>query len=112
MEKGKVEKFSLQTVVDATGISGLESAKSSLAFARGSLVDVSGKVRKVGKREGIYRLVIEPGDVPGFVVFADFDAEPKNLAKPKIRKGSRVVLCGRFESFGASAVCLVGCRVV
>ncbi len=112
MKKGKIEKFSLQTIADFVSRAGLESARSALSFARGSLVDVSGKVRKVGRREGICRLVIEPADVPGFVVFADCLADAETVKARKVRKGSRVALCGRFESFGSSAVCLSDCRLV
>lgn len=112
MKKGKIEKFSLATISAAVSRSGLESAKAALSFARGSMIDISGKVRKVGRREGICRLVVEPGDVPGFVVIADCLADAEKVKARKIRKGSSVELRGRFESFGSLAVCLSDCRLI
>jgi hypothetical protein len=55
--------------------------------------------------------VIEPGDVPGFVVFADCPGELENLTKLNIRKGSLVSVRGKFLSYGAKAVCLSDCRL-
>ncbi len=112
MKKGKVEKFSVRAIADAVSAFDLPCARSALAFAVGSLLEVSGKVQKFAKREGICRLVIEPGDVPGFVVFADCLASAETLKKNKIRKGSSVRVRGKFQSFGASAVCLSDCRLI
>jgi hypothetical protein len=53
----------------------------------------------------------EPGDVPGFVVFADCPGEVENLTKLNIRKGSLVSIRGKFLSYGAKAVCLSDCRL-
>ena len=71
MKKGTLEKFSVTTIKAAVSDSDLQTARNSLVFAVGSAVDVSGKVLKRVKREGQCKLVIELGDVPGFVVFAD-----------------------------------------
>jgi hypothetical protein len=56
-------------------------------------------------------LVIEPGDVPGFVVFADCRADAETVQARKIRKGSFVSVRGKFSTFGAVAVCLVDCQL-
>jgi hypothetical protein len=57
-------------------------------------------------------LVIEPGaSVPGFVVFADCRADEKSVISRKIRKGSFVSIRGKFQTFGAVAVCLSDCRL-
>jgi hypothetical protein len=112
MKKGTVEKFSLQAIADALIGSDLPSARLKLSFAVGSLLEVSGKVLKCAKREGVCRLVIEPGaDVPGFVVFADCLADLETVKARKIRKGSPVSVKGKLQSFGESAVCLSDCRL-
>jgi hypothetical protein len=107
----KIEKFSLQAIADALSGSDLPSARLRLSFAVGSLLEVSGKVLKCAKREGVCRLVIEPGDVPGFVVFADCLADALTVKARKIRKGLPVSVKGKLQSFGASAVCLSDCRL-
>jgi hypothetical protein len=56
-------------------------------------------------------LVIQPGDVPGFVVFADCQPDAETVTNSKIRKGSLVSIRGRFQTFGASVVCLSDCRL-
>jgi hypothetical protein len=90
MRKGKLERFS---IIEKTHLSqpyrnanaGEETnalSKDRLvdwikndndleAFVVGAAVEVSGTVLKRVKREGECKLVIELGDVPGFVVFAD-----------------------------------------
>jgi hypothetical protein len=112
MKKGTLEKFSVSAVADQIGAVGVESARIALAFALGSVLDVGGEVQKVVKRDGQCKLVIEPGDVPGFVVFADCPGELENLTKLNIRKGSLVSIRGKFQTFGAAAVCLSGCRLL
>jgi primosomal replication protein N len=87
------------------------TARDRLSQVVGAAVEVSGKVQKRVKRDGQCKLVIEPGDVPGFVVFADCQGELENLTKAKIRKGSLVSVRGKFLSYGASAVCLSDCRL-
>jgi hypothetical protein len=86
--------------------------KSVLPFKIGAVVELAGKVTKRVWREGKCKLVIEPGDVPGFVVFADCPGELENLTKLNIWKGSSVSVRGKFETFGASAVCLSDCRLI
>ncbi len=75
-------------------------------------MEVSGKVLKRVKREGQCKLVIEPGDVPGFVVFADCISDAETVRNSKIRKGSSVRVKGKLQTFGAKAVCLSDCRLI
>ncbi len=113
MGKGTVEKFGLRAIADALRGSDVQSARDSLSQLVGAVVEVSGKVRKRVKRDGQCKLVIEPGaSVPGFVVFADCRSDAEKLRKAKIRKGSLVTVRGKFQTFGASAVCLSDCRIV
>jgi hypothetical protein len=92
--------------------SDLLSARLALSFAVGAVLDVSGRVQKVVKREGKFKLVVEPGDVPGFVVFADCLTDAEKVKARKIRKGSLVRVKGKFQTVGASAVCLSDCRLL
>jgi hypothetical protein len=107
----KIEKFSLRAIADALIGSDLPSARLRLSFAVGSLLEVSGKVQKCAKCEAVCRLVIEPDDVPGFVVFADCLSDALRVKARKIRKGSLVSVKGKLQSFGTSAVCLSDCRL-
>jgi hypothetical protein len=111
MKKTTLEKFSVSAIADQIGAVGVESARSVLAFALGSVLDVGGKVQKVVKREGLCRLVIESDNVPGFVIFADCRSDAKTVRDSKIRKGSSVAVRGRLHSFGGRAVCLSDCRL-
>jgi hypothetical protein len=112
MGKGKLERFSLAAIADALRGSDVQSARDSLSQLVGAVVEVSGTVQKRVRREGECKLVIEPGDVPGFVVFADCRTDAEKLRKAKIRKGSRVSVRGKFQTFGAVAVCLSDCRLI
>jgi hypothetical protein len=112
VKKGTIEKFGLRAIADALEGSDVRSARVALSFAVGASVDVSGKVLKRVKREGQCKLIIEPGDVPGFVVFADFSEKSETVRKSKFRKGSLVSVRGKFQSFGASAICLSDCRLL
>ena len=112
MKKTTLEKFSVLAIADQIGAVGVESARSVLAFALGSVLDVGGKVQKVVKREGQCRLVIESNTVPGFVIFADCTSDAKAVRDSKIRKGSSVSVRGKFETFGAAAVCLSDCQLL
>jgi hypothetical protein len=109
--RGKIEKFGLKAIADAVRGSDVATARVALSFAVGATVDVSGTVQKRVKREGQCRLVIEPGDVRGFVVFADCLSESETVTNSKIRKGSLVRVKGKLRTFGASAVCLSDCRL-
>jgi hypothetical protein len=112
MGKGTVEKFGLKAIADAVRGSDVQAARVALSQLVGAVVDVSGKVQKRVKREGQCKLVIEPGaSVPGFVVFADCLADLEEVQARKIRKGSLVSVRGKFQTFGASAVCLSNCRL-
>jgi hypothetical protein len=83
------------------------------AFVVGAVIEVSGTVQKRVKRDGQCKLVIEPGaSVPGFVVFADCGPDADTVRNSKIRKGSLVSVRGKFETFGAVAVCLSDCRLI
>ncbi len=85
--------------------------KSPLPFVVGAVLDVAGKVQKVVRRDGQCKLIVEPGNAPGFVVFADCPGELENLTKLNIRKGSLVSVRGKFLSYGARAVCLSECKL-
>jgi primosomal replication protein N len=111
MGKGTIEKFGLRAIADAVRGSDVLTARDSLSQVVGAAVEVSGKVQKRVKRDGQCKLVIEPGDVPGFVVFVDCTSDAENLTKYNIRKGSSVRVKGKFQTFGASAVCLSDCRL-
>jgi hypothetical protein len=112
MGKGTVERFGLRAIADALArVADVQSARENLSKLVNSVVEVSGTVLKRVKRDGQCKLVIQPGDVPGFVVFADFSEKSESIKEAKIRKGSRVSVRGKFETFGAAAVCLVDCRL-
>ncbi len=113
MGKGTVERFGLKAIADALArAADLQSARDNLSQLVNSAVEVSGKVQKRVKRDGLCRLIIEPGDVPGFVVFADCRSDAETVTNSKIRKGSLVSVRGKLQSFGASAVCLSDCRLL
>jgi hypothetical protein len=111
VKKGTIEKFGLRAIADALESSDVRSARVALSQLVGAVVEVSGKVQKRVKRDGQFKLVIEPGDVPGFVVFADCLSDAENLTKLHIRRGSLVRVKGKLRTFGASAVCLSDCRL-
>ncbi len=111
MGKGTIEKFGLKAIADALRGSDVLTARDSLSAVVGASVDISGKVRKLVKREGQCKLVIEPDDESGFVVFADCLSDAEIVIKRKIRKGSSVRVKGKFQAFGASAVNLSDCRL-
>ncbi len=112
MGKGTVEKFGLKAIADALARAvDVESARDSLSQLVNSAVEVSGKVQQRVKRDGQCKLVIQPGDVPGFVVFADCLTDAEKVREGKIRKGSSVRVKGKLQTFGASAVCLSDCRL-
>ncbi len=112
MGKGKFKRFSLAAIADALDGSDVLTARDSLSQLVGAAVEVSGTVQKRVKRDGQCKLVIEPGaSVPGFVVFADCWSDAEKVRARKIRKGSLVSVRGKFETFGALAVCLTDCRL-
>jgi hypothetical protein len=111
MGKGKFERFTLAAITDALDGSDVETARRSLSAVVGAVVEVSGTIQKRVRREGQCKLVIEPGDVPGFVVFADCWSDAEKVRARKIRKGSSVSVRGKFQTFGALAVCLADCRL-
>jgi hypothetical protein len=112
MKKPKLEKFGLAAIQTVLTNADIETARKSLAFAVGASVDVSGTVQQRVKREGRCKLVIEPGaSAPGFIVFADCRTDEKAVISRKIRRGSFVSIRGKFQTFGASAVCLSDCRL-
>ncbi len=112
MGKGTVERFGLKAIADALARAvDVDSAREDLSQLVNSVVEVSGTVQKRVKRDGQCKLVIQPGDVPGFVVFADCQSDAEKLRKAKIRKGSPVAVRGKFQTFGTLAVCLSDCRL-
>jgi hypothetical protein len=113
MRKGTIERFGLKAIADALArAADVQSARVSLSQVVNSAVEVSGTVLKRVKRDGQCKLVIQPGDVPGFVVFADCWSDAETVTNSKIRKGSLVSVRGKFQTFGAAAVCLYDCRIV
>jgi hypothetical protein len=100
MGKGKLERFSLAAIAKAVSGSDIETARRSLSAVVGAAVDVSGKVQKVVKRDGC-KLVIEPSNVLGFVVFADCLSDAETVRASKIRRNSSVRLKGKLQTFGA-----------
>jgi glutamate/tyrosine decarboxylase-like PLP-dependent enzyme len=112
MGKGTIERFGLRAIADALArAADLQSARDNLSQLVNSVVEVSGTVQKRVKRDGQCKLVIEPGDVSGFVVFADCQPDAEKVQARKIRKGSPVAVRGKFQTFGAAAVCLSDCRL-
>ncbi len=114
VKKGTIEKFGLKAIADALRGSDVATAREDLSELVGAVVEVSGTVQKRVKRDGQCKLVIEPGaeGVPGFVVFADCQPDAEKVRARKIRKGSPVAVRGKFQTFGALAVCLDDCRIV
>ncbi len=113
MGKGTIERFGLKAIADALArAADVQSARENLSQLVNSAVEVSGTVQKRVKRDGQCKLVIQPGDVPGFVVFADCQPDAAKVTARKIRKGSRVAVRGKFQTFGAAAVCLSDCRLL
>jgi glutamate/tyrosine decarboxylase-like PLP-dependent enzyme len=113
VKKGTIEKFGLKAIADALArAADLQSARDGLSQLVGAAVEVSGTVRKRVKRDGQCKLVIQPdASASGFVVFADCQPDAETVTNSKIRKGSLVSVRGKFETFGASAVCLSDCRL-
>jgi hypothetical protein len=85
--------------------------KSPLMFQVGAVLDITGKVQKVVKRDGQCKLIIEPCNAPGFAVFADCTTEAEKIRESKIRKGSLVAIRGKLQSYGARGICLSDCRL-
>jgi hypothetical protein len=111
MGRGKIEKFGLKAIADAVRGSDVVKARDSLSELVGAVVEVSGKVQKRVKREAQCKLVIQPDDESGFVVFADCWSDAETVRNSKIRKGSAVRVKGKLQTFGSSAVCLSDCRL-
>jgi primosomal replication protein N len=110
MKKPKLEKFGLAAIQTILSNSDIETARKSLAFAVGAVVDVSGIVQKVVKRNDQCKLLILPDDAQ-LTIFADCRTDEKAVISRKIRKGSSVRVKGKLLTFGASAVCLSDCRL-
>jgi ribosome-associated protein YbcJ (S4-like RNA binding protein) len=89
-----------------------KQAKSVLPFAVGAVLDIGGKCQKVVKRAGLCKLVIEPENAPEFIVFANCSADVETVRARKIRKGTSVLIRGKFASYGSKAVCLSDCRLM
>jgi hypothetical protein len=113
MGKGKFERFGLRAIADALDGSDVATAREDLSELVNSAVEVSGTVQKRVKRDGQCKLVIQPdASASGFVVFADCQPDAEKVQARKIRKGSLVSVRGKFQTFGASAVCLSDCRLL
>ena len=87
------------TIVDAVSRLDLQSARTALSSATGAIVDVSGRVRKLVRRDGC-KLIIEPDDPTDLIVFADCQGDAEIVRNSEIRKGSLVAV---RESFNHSA---------
>lgn len=107
------EQITLKFIAEAIGQFGHDarSARSALSQLVGVALEVSGKVLKNVKRDGQCKLVIQPGDVPSFTVFADALSDSETVRNRKIRKGSTVAIRGELHAFGLSAVNLSNCRL-
>ena len=68
---------------------------------------IKGKIEKIARRFGIYRLVVQAEPKR---VIADFDAPPET--KTKLRQGSAVEIAGVLKSEGYESICLENCRVL
>ena len=81
-------------------------------FGVGAKVRLSGTVRKVVRRSEALRLVVDlSAGSGGFsVVFANFNADV--FKANKIRKAKVVTIEGKVVSYGSSAVCLSGCKII
>ncbi len=110
MKKPKLEKFRLAAIQTVLSNSDIEAARKSLAFAVGASVGVSGIVEKVIKRNDQCKLLIVPDDAR-LTIFADCSGDAETVIGRKIRKKSKVSIRGKFQTFGASAVCLSDCRL-
>ncbi len=109
MKKPAIEKFSLATIADTLGRADVREARTAFRSACGSILEVSGKVQKVVRRDGQYKIVIEPNNATGLIVFANCQPEAETA---KIRKGSLLSIRGKFQTFGSAAVCLSECRII
>jgi uncharacterized protein (DUF1684 family) len=89
MGRGNIEKLGLKTIADAVRGSDVASARDRLSAFVGAAVDVSGKVQKLVKREGQCKLVIEPDDESGFVVFADCTSDAETVRNSRFGKVRR-----------------------
>jgi hypothetical protein len=110
MSKPKLKKFGLAAIQTVLNNSDVETARKSLAFAVGASVDVSGTVLKRIKRDNQCKLFIAT-DNDRLTVFADCAFGVQTVISRKIRKGSKVEICGKLESFGYQSVCLSDCRL-
>jgi hypothetical protein len=110
MKQKKIETFGLAAIQAVLTNSDIETARKSLAFAVGSSVDVSGTVIKLIKRDNQCKLFITT-DNDRLTVFADCASDAQTVTARKIRRGSKVAVCGKLESFGYQSVCLSDCRL-
>jgi hypothetical protein len=112
MKKPTIKTFGLtaiQTVL--TNATDLQTARDSLAFAVGATVGASGVVLKRVKRDEQCQLVIAPDNVQ-LTVFADCLGDAETVIGRKIRKGTKVSVTGKLQSFGNQLVCLSDCRLL
>jgi predicted PP-loop superfamily ATPase len=110
MSKPKLKKFGLAAIQKVLSDSDIETARKSLAFAVGAVMEVSGKVLKRIKRDNQCKLFIAT-DNARLTVFADCASDVQTVISRKIRKGSKVEICGKLLSFGYQSVCLSDCRL-
>ena len=89
----------------------MRSARIALSQLVGAVLEVSGTVQKRVESEDQRKSVIQPDEGSGFGVLADCLSDAEIVMNSKIRKGSSVRVKGKFQTFGASAVNLSGCRL-
>jgi hypothetical protein len=111
MRKSKIETFGLTAIQTSVSNSDIETVRTALCFAAGANMTITGKVEKRVKRDEQCKLLINP-DNATMRVIADCKGDENAIISRKIRKGSRVSVCGKLQSFGASAVCLSECRLL
>ncbi len=113
MRKATNKKFGLTTIADAiTRFDDLPSAREAMSFACGSTLEISGKLLKLVRRDGQFKLVISPDGLDDLIIFADCQTDADNIKARKIRKGSPVQVRGKFRTFGRDAVCLSDCELL
>jgi hypothetical protein len=110
MKKGQVSKFGLDAIQTVLSNADIETARKSLAFAGGASVDVSGTVLKRIRRDNQCKLFIAP-DNNRLTVFADCESDAETVISRKIRKGAKVSITGKLQTFGHQSICLSDCRL-
>ncbi len=110
MRKPKIETIGLATIQTTVSNTDIETARTALCFALGASITITGRVEKRVKRNELCKLIINP-DNAAMQIIADCKGDESSVISRKIRKGSLVSVRGKFQTFGALAVCLTDCRL-